>query len=212
MESLFLKQIHNTLKYWYIPLLVGIFFVIVSIIAFTSPQTSLLALALLFSLSFLFGGISEIIFSLANRKQLHNWGWSLVFGIITTLVGLLLFTNPNLSLEMLALYVGFVILFRSISSISFAIDVRRYGSKNWGSLLISGILGSIFSFILIWNPIFAGMSIVLLVSLSFLFSGIFSIILALQLRKLHRYGKKLSPELRKRYRQLEADIQREWEE
>lgn len=67
MENLFLKQIHNTLKYWYIPLLGGIFFVIVSIITFTSPQTSLLALALLFSLSFLFGGISEIIFSIANR-------------------------------------------------------------------------------------------------------------------------------------------------
>ena len=212
MENLFLKQIHSTLKYWYIPLLVGLFFVIVSIITFTSPQTSLLALALLFSLSFLFGGISEIIFSFANRKQLHNWGWALVFGIITTLVGFLLFTNPALSITTIALYVGFIILFRSISAISFAIDIKRYGSKNWGTLLFSGIVGAIFSFILIWNPLFAGMSVVILVALSFLFGGIFNIILSLQLRKLHGYGKKLSPDLRKRYRQLEEDIRKEWEE
>src|SRR5690554_5104700 len=140
MENLFVRRINNALKHWYIPLLVGIFFVIVSIITFTSPATSLLALAILFSLSFLFGGIAEIIFSIANKDQLHNWGWSLVFGIITAVVGILLLTNPALSMATLALYVGFVILFRSIASISFAIDLKRYGSKGWGFLLFSGIL------------------------------------------------------------------------
>lgn len=206
MENLFVRRINNALKHWYIPLLVGIFFVIVSIITFTSPATSSLALAILFSLSFLFGGISEIIFAIANKDQLHNWGWSLAFGIITAVVGVLLVTNPALSMATLALYVGFVILFRSIASISFAIDLKRYGSKGWGFLLFSGILGALFSFILIWNPIFAGMSIVLLVALSFLFGGLFSIVLAFQLRKLHKHGKKISSNLRERMDTLSREI------
>ena len=110
----------------------------------------------------------------------------------------------------LALYVGFVILFRSIAAISFAIDVKRYGSKGWGYLLTSGILGAIFAFILIWNPEFTGMTLVAFVALSFLFAGIFSIVLSLQLRRLHKHGKQLSADLRKRYEALEQDIRDEW--
>lgn len=210
MNTLFLKSIQNALKHWYIPLLVGVFFVIVSIVTFTSPASSLVALTLLFSLSFLFGGISEIIFSVASKDQLQNWGWSLAFGIITLLVGLLLLSNPDLSMITLAFYVGFAILFRSIAAISFAIDIKKYGSKGWGSLLVLGILGAVFSFILLWNPIFAGLSIVLLVALSFLFAGLFSIVLSFQLRKLHKHSKKLSSNLQDRLTELSKDIHNEW--
>ncbi len=112
----------------------------------------------------------------------------------------------------LAFYVGFVILFRSIAAISFAMDVKKYGSKNWGGLLAFGILGALFSFILIWNPVFAGMSIVILVALSFLFTGLFSIYFAFQLRKLHKHSKELSSKLRKRLEDLAEDICEEWED
>lgn len=212
MENLFLKSIKSAIKHWYIPVLVGLLFIIVSVVAFTSPVGSFLTLAILFSLSFLFGGISEVIFSIANRHHLENWGWSLAFGIVTLVVGILLVINPALSMNTLAFYIGFVILFRSISSISFALDVKRYGSKNWGGLLILGILGTIFSFILLWNPVFAGMSIVILVALNFLFGGVFSVYLGLQLRKLHKHSKELSPKLKERFLQLQEDIREEWDD
>ena len=179
METLFIKSIKEAVKYWYIPLLVGLIFVIVSIVAFTSPNSSLLALSILFSLSFLFGGLSEIVFSVVNRHQMENWGWSLAFGIITFIVGFSLVIHPALSLSVLAFYIGFVILFRSVAAISFALDIKSYGSKNWGTLLTLGIIGVIFSFILIWNPVFAGMSIVILVALNFLIAGLFSVFLSL---------------------------------
>lgn len=212
MEPIILKSVRNVIKHWYIPLFVGLLFVIVSIVTFTSPESSLLALAVLFSLSFLFGGIAEIIFSIANKDQLENWGWSLAFGIITLIVGVLLLINPALSMTTLAFYVGFVILFRSIAAISFAVDIKRYGSKNWGGLLAFGILGAIFSFVLLWNPVFAGMSIVIVVALSFFFTGLFSIYLSIQLRKLHKNSKKISEKLRKRFLELRDDIREEWEE
>ncbi len=210
METSFLKTIKNTIKHWYIPLLVGIFFVIVSIVAFTSPAGSLLALSLLFALSFLFSGLSEVIFSVANKDQLDNWGWSLAFGIITLVVGILLLINPALSLTALAFYIGFVVLFRSISTIGFAMDIKKYGNKNWGGLLVLGIIGTIVSFILIWNPLFAGMSVIVLVALNFLFAGLFSIFLSFQLRKLHKSSKKISTKLIERYDNLMREIREEW--
>ena len=78
MEAVFLKTINNTINHWYIPVLVGAFFVIVSIVAFTRPAGLLLALSLLFAYSFLLGGLSKIIFSDANKVQLNGAGrWHL---------------------------------------------------------------------------------------------------------------------------------------
>lgn len=164
---------------------------------------------MLFSLSFLFSGLSEIVFAIANKNHLLNWAWSLVFGIITFMAGVLLLLNPSLTMTFLAYYIGFVILFRSISSISYAFDIKNYGGLGWGFLLFLGILGAVVSFILIWNPIFAGLSIVILVALNFLFGGLFNIYLALQLRKIHKYSKELSPELRERLLELENEIRNE---
>ena len=209
MQTTFLSSIKNSIKHWYIPLLVGLLFVIVSIVVFTSPVTSLLTLSILFALSFLFGGLSEVVFSIVNRDQLDNWGWSLAFGILTFIIGGSLLMHPGLSISVLAFYIGFLLLFRSISSISFAIDVKRYGSKSWVGLLIFGILGAIVSFILIWNPLFVGMSVVVLVALSFLFAGIFSIFLAFQLRKLHKSSKQISAKLKERYDHLMEEIRKE---
>jgi uncharacterized membrane protein HdeD (DUF308 family) len=212
METFVLKTIKEAVKNWYIPLIVGLFFVIVSILAFTSPASSLLALSIFFALSFLFGGLSEIIFSIVNRHQMENWGWTLSFGIITFIVGLSLTIHPKLSLTVLAFYIGFGILFRSVAAISFALDIKRYGSKNWGVLLALGFLGAIFSFILIWNPVFAGLSIILLIALSFLFAGLFSIYFSLQLRKLHTSPKTISSQLRERYDNIMEEIREELED
>lgn len=212
METFVLKSIKEAVKNWYIPLLVGLLFVLVSIVAFASPVSSLLALSIFFALTFLFGGFSEIVFSIVNRRQMDNWGWSLAFGIITFIVGLSLTIHPALSMNVMVFYIGFVILFRSIAAISFALDMKRYGTKSWGGLLALGILGAISSFILIWNPVFAGLSIVILIAFSFLFAGLFSIYFSLQLRKLHKSSKTISAELRERYDGIIKEIRKELED
>lgn len=211
MQPSFLTSIKNTIKHWYIPLIIGLLFVTISIVVFTSPLNSLLALSIFFALTFLFSGLSEIIFAIANRNHLDNWGWSLAFGILTFIIGISLVIHPALSISVMAIYIGFLLLFRSVSSISYALDVKKYGSKNWSSLLVFGILGAIVSFILIWNPVFAGLSIVVLIALSFLFTGLFSIILSFQLRKLHKSSKNISAELRARYDDIMLEIRDEWD-
>ncbi len=209
METNFLSSIKQAIKHWYIPLFVGLFFVIVSVIVFASPQSSLLTLSIFFALSFLFGGFSEIIFSVVNRHQMENWGWSLAFGIITFIVGFMLVIQPALSLSVLAFYIGFTILFRSVAAISFALDIKKFRIKYWGALLTLGILGIIFSFILIWNPVFAGMSVVILIAISFLLAGLFSIVLAFLLRRLYKSPKKISQKLKERYDEIMEEIRDE---
>ena len=213
MRTYFFKPILDAVKLWYIPLLIGIIFLIVGFVVLGSPLSALVSLSLLFSISFLFGGIAEIIFAIRNRKVLENWGWQLTMGIFTLLIGILLLRDLELSVKTLSLFVGFLIMFRGIAAISLSVDIKKYGGKNWGWLLTSGIIGTIISFILIWNTLIAGMFAVVFVGMSFIFGGIFNIIFSFQLRRIHRRSKKISKKLKDRYKALQEEIEEVyWEE
>lgn len=206
MRKSMFKTFNDTIKHWYIPAIVGSIFIVVGIYTFASPATSYVALSILFSLSFLFSGISEIVFSLTNRNEMDNWGWVLAFGILTTVIGGLLLSNPAVSMATLTFYVGFLILFRSISALSFSLDLRDYGISDWGALMALGVIGLIFSIIMIWNPAFAGMTIVIWTGLAFITTGIFSLYMAFKLKKLNELPQKMSEDLKLRHRQLQQEI------
>jgi uncharacterized membrane protein HdeD (DUF308 family) len=207
--SNFLKTVTNTVKYWYIPLIVGLIFIGIGVYTIISPLKSYLALSILFSLSFLFSGISEIIFSISNRKEIDNWGWTLTFGILTFLLGVLLVMNPVISITTLPIYVGFVMLFRSIMGISYALELKNYGVLDWGNLMVLGILGLIFSFVLIWNPLFAGMTIVFWTGLAIISGGAFSVYLSFKLKKIKSLPNKISDDLKNRYNAIKQEVQNE---
>ena len=186
MENSLFKTVKNGISHWYLLLIAGLIFIAVGIWVFFTPVSSYLALALIFSVSFLISGIAEIVFAVSNRKELDSWGWKLAFGMLSILIGMLLLSKPLITIATLPLYVGFVALFRSIMAISFSIELKSYGIKNWGSLLFLGILGIIFSYILIWNPLFAGLTLIYWTGLALITLGIFSISFSIQLNKLHK--------------------------
>ncbi len=205
----FFKTVRNSIKHWYIPMLVGLLFIGVGIWVFRTPGEAYVSLAFIFSISFLISGILEAYFATANRNIVDNWGWSLAQGILNIIVGVLLLNNPEISVVALTYYVGFVIMFRSISAISSSIDLRNYGVSDWGYLMALGVVGVIFSFILLWNPLFAGMTLVVCTGLAFIAMGGFSIYLSMKLKNLHDLPKKISTDLKDRLKTIQKEIQEE---
>lgn len=143
-----------------------------------------MALATLFSVTFLVNGIFEIYSAISMRKETQGWGWILAGGIIDVLVGIILVSNPLLNLTVLPFVVGFGLMFRSMMAIGVSFDLNSFGVKGWGWLLAMGIAGLIFSFFLIRNPVFAGITVVIWTAMAFFCIGIFKIGLAFQLKKL----------------------------
>jgi len=199
----------NTVKNWYIPLIVGILFISAGIFAFASPQATYYTLSLLFSTSFLIAGFFEVVFSIANRKYMDNWGWTLVFGLVTFFFGFVMTLQPEFSMLTLAVFVGFTLLFRSIAAISFAIDIKDYGVSQWGLLLALGIIGIILSLILLINPELAGATLVMWTGFTFIALGVFSIFLSLRLRKVKHVAKNISKDLRSRFEAISKEIKEE---
>lgn len=184
METQHLGSIRKTGKYWYLLAILGIVLILVGIWVFMTPLQSYITLSMLFAVTFLFTGIMETIYAISNRKSLDNWGWSLAGGIVDFLIGVMLIVNPQISLLALPFYVGFGILFRSIMAIGWSIELKKHQVSSWASLLGIGILGLIFAFIMLWNPIFAGMTIVFYTATAFIVIGVFQVYLSIRLRKL----------------------------
>ncbi|MBI1933869.1 MAG: DUF308 domain-containing protein [Ignavibacteriales bacterium] len=209
MANSFFKTINNSIKHWYMPLIVGIIFILIGLYTFSSPLESYVALSILFSISFLISGFSEIIFSISNKDKIDSWGWSLTFGIITFVLGNMLILNPAISLTTLPFYVGFLVMFRSISSISFSLELKNFGIKNWKFLMLFAVLGLLFSFILIWNPLFAGITIVVWTGLAFIATGIFSVLISFRLKRLHNAANSIPEKFNQKYNSNRLEIENE---
>ena len=183
MENNYLDR---TVKHWYLPLIMGIVLMIMGLWVFGTPVASYIALSIIFAVTFFVTGILEIVHAVENRKEMEQWGWSLAGGVLDLILGILLMAQVEVSMLVLAFVVGFGVLFRSIFAIGHAIESKKRQFKGWGYLLFLGILGLIFSFILIWNPIFAGLTIVFYTGMAFVMVGLFQIILSLGLRSLKK--------------------------
>lgn len=205
MSSLF-QTLVNGVKHWYIPMIFGIIFLICGFYTLSVPLETYLTLTIIFSVTFLVSGISEIFFSLQNRESLLGWGWYLVDGILSTLVGMYLISNPEVSMTTLPFVVGFVMMFRAFQLLGFAFEMKQAKMLNWGNLALVSVLGVILSFLLLSSPVFTSMSLVVLTATSLIFTGIASILLSLNLKKLNDAPEKLDDNLKKRISDLEQEI------
>lgn len=207
----FLKTIKKTVKHWYVPAIIGVLLIVFGIYIFTTPLETYGTLTMLFSLSFLFSGIAETLFSVQNRKIIEGWGWYLTGGIFNSVIGLMLLSRPEISALTLPLVVGFTLMFRSIQGLGFSFELKNYGSLKWGNLAIASILGLLFSIILLFNPIFTGISLVVMTALAFIFSGITGIVLGFQLKKLKALPSKIRKELNEKIEVLKKEYYEEIE-
>lgn len=183
------------IRYWWISLIVGLFSIAAGIGCFVTPGGSLVLLTVLFVTTLLAGGILNILFATLNRKRIAYWSWSLARGIIEVLLGiwLILLPLPVVTTGLIFL-VGFWMLFHSIIGIGESCELQQYDIKGWGWLLACNILSLIFSFVYLMSPVFGGLFVVLYLGFSFIFYGVFRIVLAFKLRRFNQEVHKMMEE------------------
>jgi uncharacterized membrane protein HdeD (DUF308 family) len=203
----FFQTFMKSIKYWYIPLIIGILFILIGGYVFTVPLETYVTLSTLFSISFIVSGLFDIFFSIQNQKILGGWGWYLVGGMSTLAIGILLIVYPSISIAFLPFVVGFALLFRSFQLLGFSFDLKELRVLNWGNTAILSILGIILSFILLDNPVFTGFSLVTITAIAFISVGISSIVLSFNLKKLKDFPNRISPELKDKIKDLQDEFE-----
>ncbi len=178
-----LNKIKSTINNWWIYLLLGILFLMGSVYVFSVPEKSYLTLSIFFAAFMLIDGIGAISLSLSNRERMEGWGRQLAGGIISAIIGLVLFIHPNLSMNVLPLFVGFWVLMRGSLVIGSSFDLKSQGVKSWGWILVMGIINAMLGLMMIANPIFGASMVLIFTGISLLSLGISMITVSLWLRK-----------------------------
>ena len=188
MKTIF-DELKQEVKNWWISLILGILYVVVALSLMFSPLDGYAALSILFSVSMLVSGLLEISFAVSNRRRVSSWGWYLASGIIDLILGIYLMANIGLSMAVLPFIVAFWLMFRGFASTGYAMDLKRYGTRNWGWYMAFGVLAILCSIGIIWQPGLGALSLVYMIAYTLLIIGIFRVMLSFELKSLHKRNK-----------------------
>ncbi|MHC5250628.1 HdeD family acid-resistance protein [Enterococcus sp. LJL90] len=153
--------------------LIGVVFIIVSLIAFRDPQSSLLAIVYVFALSAILKGGFELFFRRKIHELTNQNATALFFlGIFDFLVGI--FFLFNISAGLLALPFVFAIWFIVDSIIAIFTSSIYKDSANgyyWFTIILN-VLGIIVGCMLLFNPLTSALTLAFLVGFYFMLNGI----------------------------------------
>lgn len=151
-----------------------------------APVSSYVALSVIFSISILVSGVLEVFFAAGNKKTISSWGWYLAGGIIDLLIGIYLVFYSLVSMELIPFIVALWLMFRGFTLCGYSTDLKRYGTKDWGWYLVFGILAILCSMAIIWQPGLGAVTVLYMLSITFLIIGCFRVIFSFELKRLHK--------------------------
>ncbi|MGD0970260.1 MAG: HdeD family acid-resistance protein [Desulfobaccales bacterium] len=122
-----LEMVHSFWnRHWggfFLHLFYGILAFVAGLIIIGNPQASALLLTLMLAMFFMVTGLFRIITALAMRFP--SWEWRLFDGIITLLLGILLWAQwPFSGLWAIGMFIGIALIFSGWSSVMLALAAR----------------------------------------------------------------------------------------
>ncbi|MCB0075211.1 MAG: DUF308 domain-containing protein [Caldilineaceae bacterium] len=176
-------------KNWWILLVQGICAILLGILLFTNPATTLISLAFVLGIFWIVGGIADIIGAFTGRGGNRHWFWQLLSGIIGVIVGFLFVSQPVVGAVALpftmTLLLGIGAITSGIFNIIGAIMMRKeISGEIW--MIIWGVVSILLGFWILSNLGAASVAYVYVAAIFAIIGGIISIFGAFRLRSLGR--------------------------
>lgn len=154
----------------WLSLFIGILLIIGGGLHLFNPIEGTIAVVKLFSIILILIGIIRIIRYFSS--YVFKTGSFLIGGILDIVLGTIMYRNLETSALAFGILIGFWILFNGIIEIAAAIDFKKLDIKRWWLALITGIIGVVFGFLLINNPLFSAIYLNTIIALYLFISGI----------------------------------------
>jgi uncharacterized membrane protein HdeD (DUF308 family) len=161
----------RSFRHWWVFLLRGLLWIGLGIYMIAEPAASFAALGFIFGLILFLTGVFELVRVTRERTQTGR-SWHLMLGIIDVVLGAVLMSHVATSMAILRIILGLWFVFRGFSLFSFA----GHTSHSW--LVYAGaLMVFVFGLLVLFNPAFGDMTIILWTALAFIVTGIFNIYL-----------------------------------
>ena len=168
-------------KYTRSSILISILLIVLSIFLIFTPTLSLNVIVIAIGVALAITGIFHTVSYFSTPQELKIFSFELAIGIILLLVGLLFIFNPGVVEGFLAFIIGAWIIFKSITSIQLALNMKNSTDK-WIVTLILAIFTLIIGVVMLFNP-FTASILVSACGIMLLISEVANIIEVITIRK-----------------------------
>ena len=170
---------------WWVFLLRGIVSVLLGVAIWFQPVASVAVLVVFFGAWMLVDGIFTSVGSIVRRNENPEWGWMLVSGIMSLVIGVLTLRAPGLTVVVLVMFVSVWAMMLGISQIALGWRIRKELSNEW-TLYLSGAVALLFGIMVMWDPAAGAVSVLWMIAFFALLFGIALIVLSFRLKGLAR--------------------------
>ncbi len=183
-----LTKLTQLFRNWWRFALRGVLAIVFGVLALIWPDSTKLALVLLFGAFAFVDGIFAVATGIAARGHFERWWAILLEGIAGIVIGVLTFFWPNITALVLLYFIAAWAVTTGIFEIVAAIEFRHVISGEWG-MILAGLLSVLLGTLLFVFPGAGMVSVVWLIGVYAIAAGIMEMVFAFRLRSLgHKLG------------------------
>jgi uncharacterized membrane protein HdeD (DUF308 family) len=169
--------VDRSLRHWWFFLARGIIFILAGIYIIASPKTSFVALGFMFGLFIFITGVAELIRVTRENTQ-KGRSWHLLLGIFDIILGLALMAHVGTGMLVLRVLLALWFIIKAVT----IFNNERHSHK--ASLLIVGsILIFLFGLLILFDPTFGDLTIILWSGVAFILLGIVNTVFGIKTRR-----------------------------
>lgn len=176
-------MLQTLLRNWWSLALRGVIAIAFGILALINPAIAATSLVLWLSIFIMLDGAITLAGAVAGWKDVEDKWILIVEGVVSLLIGLLLFRSPNSGLLIVALFIGFWSIFSGVSKISLAIQLRKE-MEGEGWLALAGVFFLVFGLIVLSRPGIAVATLMYLIGGFAIVAGLALVLLGLKVRSI----------------------------
>lgn len=154
---------------------IGMFFLI-------KPSSGLRACEIIFSILMIFTGIMAI-FDGTAKKAIKIFNFHIIYGVLSTILGILVIINPFSLINALLIAFGIWLIISGLIKINYAINLKKIKEDCWPLILFIGIIIGAFGVLVIINP-FINFYITQIIGLFIIFYGVLELMNSLIFKKI----------------------------
>ena len=109
-------------------LIIGILYIVIGVLVIDHPLEAAAGFALLVAAAFIVGGVIKLV--TAIREQFFGWGWMLLNGVVSLLLGMAIISHFPASIVVIGVFVGLDLIFAGVAWILFALALRNLADLN----------------------------------------------------------------------------------
>lgn len=144
IERLFKLYIMRSIVFDLFIIMLGMFFII-------KPYSGLRGCEIAFSIVLLLSGFSSI-FDSTTKKVINLFNFSLIYGVLSLIFGLLIIINPLALANIITLCFGIWMVLSGALKISYGFNLKGGNEESWSVTFAIGVVTTLVGILLVFNP------------------------------------------------------------